>query len=90
MTIEELLKALELGEDQDLEFKAAQGGLPRSVWETVSSFANTAGGNIILGVAEQSGKFEIVGINKPQTLIKDFWDNHNNREKLRACLKSFW
>ena len=82
MTVEELLKALELGEDQDLEFKAAQGGLPRSVWETVSSFANTAGGTIILGVAEQFGKFEIVGINKPQTLIKDFWDNHNNREKL--------
>lgn len=82
MTIEELLKALELGEDQDLEFKAAQGGLPRSIWETVSAFANTAGGTIVLGVTEQDDKFEIVGINKPNILIKGFWDIHNNPQKL--------
>jgi ATP-dependent DNA helicase RecG len=76
MTIEELLDSLQLGEDQDVEFKAAQGGFPKSVWETVSAFANTSGGNIILGVVENNGEFEIVGINKPQTLIKDFWDTH--------------
>jgi ATP-dependent DNA helicase RecG len=82
MTIEELLDALQLGEDQDVEFKAAQGGFPKSVWETVSAFANTSGGNIILGVAENNGEFEIVGISKPQTLIKDFWDTHNSPQKL--------
>jgi ATP-dependent DNA helicase RecG len=82
MTIEELLEALKLGEDQDLEFKAAQGGLPRSAWETVSAFANTTGGTIVLGVAERDGKFEIVGVNKPQTLIKDFWDTHNSPQKI--------
>ena len=82
MTIEELLKALKLGEDQDLEFKAAQGGLPRSIWETVSAFANTAGGTIVLGVTEQDDKFEIVGINKPNISIKEFWSIHNNSQKL--------
>jgi ATP-dependent DNA helicase RecG len=82
MTIEELLEALKLGEDQDIEFKAAQGGLPRSAWETVSAFANTSGGNIVLGVSERDGKFEIVGVNKPQTLIKDFWDTHNSPQKI--------
>jgi ATP-dependent DNA helicase RecG len=68
MTIEELLEALKLGEDQDLEFKAAQGGLPRSAWETVSAFANTSGGNIVLGVSERDGKFEIVGVNSSEHL----------------------
>jgi ATP-dependent DNA helicase RecG len=82
MTIEELLTALELGEDQDIEFKAAQGGLPKSVWESVSAFANTAGGTIVLGVKECDGGFEIVGIRKPQPLFKDFWDTHNNPQKL--------
>jgi ATP-dependent DNA helicase RecG len=82
MTTEELLEALKLGEDQDLEFKGAQGGLPRSIWETVSAFANTAGGTIVLGIEEQNETFEVIGIKKIQTLIKDFWATHNNPQKL--------
>ena len=65
MTIDELLEALTLGEDRDLEFKAAQGGFPRAVWETISAFANTSGGTIVLGIAENNDKFEVVGIRKP-------------------------
>jgi ATP-dependent DNA helicase RecG len=82
MTIEELLVALEFGEDQDIEFKAAQGGLPKSIWESVSAFANTAGGTIVLGVKECDGGFEIVGIRRTQPLLKDFWNTHNNPQKL--------
>jgi ATP-dependent DNA helicase RecG len=78
MTIDELLEALTLGEDRDIEFKAAQGGFPRAVWETVSAFANTSGGIIVLGITENNGKFEIAGIRKPSSLIKDFWDTHNS------------
>ncbi|MBS0165294.1 MAG: hypothetical protein JSR29_04375 [Nitrospira sp.] len=33
MNSEEILKQLEVGEDQDVEFKAAEAGLPRSLWE---------------------------------------------------------
>lgn len=42
-----------LTESFDLEFKSAKGGFPKSFWETYSSFANTEGGIIILGISEK-------------------------------------
>lgn len=82
MTVDQLLETLQLGEDQDIEFKAADGGLPRSLWDTVSAFANTDGGYIVLGAAERDGVFTIEGVRKPEILLKTFWDGHNNPQKL--------
>lgn len=59
MTLEQLLDALRLGEDKDIEFKSAEGGLPSSLWETLAAFANTDGGYIMLGVAERNGEFTV-------------------------------
>ena len=54
------------GEAVDLEFKIAKDGLPNSLWDTYSSFANTDGGVIILGVKRYKQQFIIEGLTKEQ------------------------
>mgnify|MGYP000154809980 FL=1 len=39
-------------EKVNVEVNAAQGGIPNSIWETYSSFTNTFGGTIILGIGK--------------------------------------
>jgi ATP-dependent DNA helicase RecG len=51
-------------EFEDVEVKRAAGGLPLSVPETMSAFANSRGGMLILGLDERSG-FAAVGVNDP-------------------------
>ena len=45
-------------EDNCREVKKAEGGLPIALWESYSSFANSNGGVIILGVGERQVKEE--------------------------------
>ena len=63
-------------ENNRIEAKKALGGLPGSIWETYSAFANTLGGIILLGVVEKADKtFDTVNLPDPQGLIAEFWNN---------------
>lgn len=64
----------EYREDNRIEAKRAQGGLPHSLWETYSAFANTLGGVILLGVAEAVDKsLYSVHLPDPEGLVEEFW-----------------
>ena len=86
MTENELLNRLNLGENQDTEFKSGIGGLPKSLWESVSAFANTNGGYLVIGVQEKKGLFEVTGLSNPDAQRKAFWDGHNDLRKLSTPL----
>ena len=62
-------------ENNRIEAKRALGGLPHSIWETYSSFANTLGGIILLGVVEHKDKtLHTVNLHDPEELVSEFWE----------------
>lgn len=68
-------------ENNRIEAKTALGGLPHSIWETYSAFANTLGGIILLGVQEYKDKsFHVVDLPEPERLKQEFWDAVNDPE----------
>lgn len=70
-----------LAENAEVEYKSAKGGFPKSFWETLSAFANTEGGTIVLGVGEKSGRLVPDGLTEEQTAAcrKQFWDDAHNK-----------
>ena len=71
-------------ENAYIEAKTAAGGLPRSLWETYSAFANTNGGIILLGVKEEEGSKKLMpaGVENPEKLISEIWNILNNPQKI--------
>ena len=71
-------------ENSLLEVKSARGGLPNSLWESYSAFANSEGGVIVLGVKENAkdGSLYVEGLEDVHKLMKDFWNMVNNRQKV--------
>lgn len=72
MDLAELVTRLRGFEWRDLEVKQARKGLPRDIYETVSAFANTAGGHIVFGVKEADKKFEVVGVLEVDKVQNEF------------------
>lgn len=67
-------------ENNRLEAKLATGGLPHSVWETYSAFANTYGGLILLGVEElPDHSLRVQGLLNPEELAAEFKALLNDR-----------
>jgi predicted HTH transcriptional regulator len=83
----DLSTATSLHENNRLEVKAAKGGLPKSLWESISAFANTSGGVILLGVSERpDGSFDVTGLTDPNKMLDDFWHSASNPDKLSPCV----
>lgn len=61
-------------ENNRLEAKLATGGLPQSLWETYSAFANSCGGLILLGVEElPDHTLRVQGLLEPHEMAEEFW-----------------
>ena len=79
---------MDKGEGAEVEFKSARGGIPASLWESYSAFANTDGGIIVLGIQEKNGTLALDGLTEEAVTRykKNFWDCAHNKEKVSVCL----
>ena len=78
---DELLSLIRHGEDYQIEYKEAKTKIPKSLFDTVSSFSNREGGDIFLGVHDCG---VIMGVDPSCTakLITNFGNLANNKDKL--------
>ena len=72
----------EIKEKHIIELKKTTNSLPKSFWETYSSFSNTKGGLIILGVEEGYPENIISGVNNPEKVRTDLWNQLSNQNKV--------
>ena len=90
MTKENILELNELEEYREgnrLEVKAAQGGMPDTLWDSYAAFANTDGGCILLGVNEREDRsLNVLGLKDAEKMKRDFWNGVNNRQKISVNL----
>lgn len=76
-------------ENNRIEAKKAAGGLPHSLWETYSAFANTFGGIILLGVEElPDHTLRVSGITDAHGMVEEFWQIAQNRKYISENILS--
>lgn len=79
----------EYKENNRIEAKRALGGLPKSIWETYSAFANSLGGVLLLGVEEHRDKtLYTVNLPDPEGLVREFWSILRDPQQVSANVLS--
>ena len=69
----DLMNVAAYRENNRIEAKKALGGLPKSIWETYSAFANALGGVILLGVEEHKDtSLSPVDLPDPEGMVRQF------------------
>ena len=86
MTRDEIIERLNRYEWSDVEFKEARNAAPRSAYETVSGFANTAGGWLVFGVRDRGGTLEMVGIMHVDKVQNEFLSTLRSRQKINRAI----
>lgn len=76
---------IHLKENAHIELKESSGKVPESFYETYSSFANTHGGTIYLGIKE-GGVNVITGVSNPDEQKKSIIAALHSKEKVSYCL----
>lgn len=77
MTNDRLQELLNLGENIAIEFKRCGNGIESDTYQTVCSFLNRFGGDILLGV-EDNGRVTGVPKNAALDIVKNFISNISN------------
>ena len=75
-------------ETSKIEFKSAKSGIPEKLYDSFSSFSNTAGGIILFGIDEKAG-YKVCGIQNPDELQKKIVEQANEMEPKVRPLISF-
>lgn len=70
-----------LQEDDHTEMKEATS-LPKSFWVSCSSFTNTEGGDVVLGIQKGEPQNSILGLQNPDQTISEIWNNMSNPNKI--------
>ncbi len=71
------------------EMKKSTSALPNDFWPSYSSFANTSGGWIILGVIEALPHNKIFGVSNPDSIIMNLWNLLSNPQKVSCrCVEN--
>jgi ATP-dependent DNA helicase RecG len=84
------IQVIDMIEGFDFEAKKAagrdgQGQLPDSFFPTYSAMANTEGGVVLLGIEQVADDdFKVFGIINPTKVIKELWNNLNNKQKVSS------
>ncbi len=84
LTQKDIKRMIDDWETESVEFKRAKGAVPASFWESYSAFANTDGGVIVLGVAEDGNKHTVVGVANAEKMVAEVWNVANNPQRVSA------